>query len=309
MRSSTHNQDGFSNTHDDLTRPYPCYEDVYTWSSSSNIHDEEFADLSLNDFLVAQRWVARRTLEHLQLTPHQGSLLSWGVQPHWEQQEPYNAVLEASIGYAASCGIVVMDEVASLNERVEDGLEQRREEGAMTMRRVRDLEDSLVNKQEAHLQLACQVGELTQELREIRRQIGLPSTSLAMRRANADEAINEEWERQVTQLAEHRTMRRAQTLTEFQGRLVPIGELDCAEDLPVRGVEVIDLTGEPEVIDLTGGLVMIDLSGEEEEQALEEIRRRVITFDAEVQAARADPSPEYEEAPPYTPSPPTTDSL
>ena len=39
-------------------------------------------------------------------------------------------------------------------------------------------------------------------------------------------------------------MRRAQTLTEFQGRLVPIGELDCAEDLPAREVEVIDLTGE-----------------------------------------------------------------
>ena len=273
-----------------------------------DIHDEEFADLGLNDFLVAQRQVARRKLECLQLTPHQGSLLSWGVQPHWEQREPYNVVLEASIGYAASCGVVVMDEVASLNERVEDGLEQRREEGVMMMRRVRDLEDFLANEQEACLRLAHQVSELTQELRKIRRQISLPSTSLAVRRANADEAINEEWERQATQLAEHRTMRRAQTLTEFQGCLVPIGELDRAEDLPVREVEVINLTGEPEVIDLTGGLAMINLSGEEEEQALEEIRRGVIMFDVEVRIARVDPSPEYEEAPPYTPSPPTTGS-
>ena len=74
---------------------------------------------------MAQRQVARRKLEHLQLTPHLGSLLSWGVQPYWEQREPYNAVLEASVGYAASCGVVVMDEVASLNKRVDDGLEQR----------------------------------------------------------------------------------------------------------------------------------------------------------------------------------------
>ena len=81
---------------------------------------------------------------------------------------------------------------------------------------------------------------------------------------NVDEAVNEEWERQATQLAERWTMRRAQTLTEFQGRLVPIGELDRAEDLPVREVEVINLTGEPEVIDLTGGLAVINLSGEEE---------------------------------------------
>ena len=34
----------------------------------------------------------------------------------------------------------------------------------------------------------------------------------------------------------------------------------------------------------------------------------MITFDAEVWAARADPSPEYEEALPYTPSPLTTGS-
>ena len=155
MRSSTQNWDRFTSACNDLTHPYPCYLDIYAWSSLSDIHDKEFADLSLNNFLVAQRRVTRRKLEHLQLTPHQGSLLSWGIQPHWEQQEPYNAVLEASIGYIASCSIVVMDEVASLNERVEDGLNQRREEGVMMMRRVRDLEDSLVNKQEAHLQLAC----------------------------------------------------------------------------------------------------------------------------------------------------------
>ena len=85
-----------------------------------------------------------------------------------------------------------------------------------------------------------------------------------MRRANADEVIYAEWERQVTRLAECRTMRRAQTLTKFQECLVPIGEPDRTEDLPVREVEVIDLTGEPEVIDITCGPAVIDLSGEEE---------------------------------------------
>ena len=83
-----------------------------------------------------------------------------------------------------------------------------------------------------------------------------------MRRVNADEAIDEEWERQVTRLAERQTMRRAQTLTKFQGHLVPIGEPDRAKDLPVREVKVIDLTGEPEVIDLTGGLAIINLLGD-----------------------------------------------
>ena len=119
MRSSTHNQDGFTSACDDLTHPYPQYEDIYAHSSSHDIHDEEFVDLGLNEFLVAQRWVARKRLEHLQLTPHQGSLLSQGVQPHWEQRKLYNVVLEASIGYTASCSVVVMDEVASQNKRVD----------------------------------------------------------------------------------------------------------------------------------------------------------------------------------------------
>ena len=86
----------------------------------------------------------------------------------------------------------------------------------------------------------------------------------------------------MTQLAECWTMRRAQTLTKLQGCLVPIGELDHTKNLPVIEVEVIDLTGEPEAIDLTGGPAMIDLLGEEEVQALEDIRRGVIMFDAEV---------------------------
>ena len=95
---------------------------------------------------------------------------------------------------------------------------------------------------------------------------------------------------------------------EFEGRLVPIGEPDCAES-PPRSIEVIDLTGEPEVIDLTGGPAVVNLAGEEEEQALEEIARGVVTFNAEVRAARADPAPEYEALPDYVPSFPNSPTL
>ena len=59
MRSLTHNPDGFTNARDNLTHPYSRYEDIYTCSSSHGIHNEEFTDLGLNDFLVAQRQVTR----------------------------------------------------------------------------------------------------------------------------------------------------------------------------------------------------------------------------------------------------------
>ena len=70
MRASLHNRDCFSSARDDLSRPYPSYEDVYLRSNTSNPGSDEFQDLGLNDFLVAQRRVARRKLEHLQLTPY-----------------------------------------------------------------------------------------------------------------------------------------------------------------------------------------------------------------------------------------------
>ena len=78
-------------------------------------------------------------------------------------------VLKASIRYAASCGVVVMDEVASLNERVDKDLVEMKEKTLMMMRRVRELEGRLENEQEACVNLARQVSELTQELGEIRR--------------------------------------------------------------------------------------------------------------------------------------------
>ena len=105
MRASLHNRDRFSPAWDDLSHPYPSYKDVYLCSITSNPGSDEFQDLGLNNFLVTQRRVARRKLEHLQLDPYQGSLFSQGVQPCWEQREPFNTVLEASLGYAASCSV------------------------------------------------------------------------------------------------------------------------------------------------------------------------------------------------------------
>ena len=59
MRESSHNRDRFPCARDDPTRPYPSYEDVYIRSNNHCPDLDEFQDLGLNDFLVAQRRVAR----------------------------------------------------------------------------------------------------------------------------------------------------------------------------------------------------------------------------------------------------------
>ena len=82
MRASCHNWDRFPCARDNPSKPYPSYEEVHIRSDLHDPNLDEFQDLGLNDFLVAQRQVARHKLEHLQLTPHQGSLFLRGVQPH-----------------------------------------------------------------------------------------------------------------------------------------------------------------------------------------------------------------------------------
>ena len=125
--------------------------------------------------LVAQRQVARRKLERLQLTPYQGSLLSRGVQPQWEQREPYNMVLKASLRYAASCSVVVMDEVADLNERIDVEMRDVEEEVRVLKGEVVELRDELREVREAHGRLSHQVGEHTLA-EDMRRQLRLPQT-------------------------------------------------------------------------------------------------------------------------------------
>ena len=55
---------------------------------SSDPYEEEFSDIGLSDFIIAYKRVARRKLEHLELTPFQSSLLSRGVQQRMDDREP-----------------------------------------------------------------------------------------------------------------------------------------------------------------------------------------------------------------------------
>src|SRR5882724_2488991 len=133
--SSSHNQHRHSSARDDLSRPYPSEHDVYRRSNIHNPDEDEFADLGLSDFFIAHRRVARRKLERLQLSSYQAGLLSRGVQVGMERREPYNAVLEAAMGYAGACSVVAMDDLVLVNEKV-DTLDEGLGEQTLRVNRV-----------------------------------------------------------------------------------------------------------------------------------------------------------------------------
>ena len=85
-------------------------------------------------------------------------------------------VLEASIGYAASCGVVVMDEVVDVNERVDVRMEGVKEDIGMLKGEVVELRNELRELREAHSRLSHQVGELNTLAEDMHRHLRLPQT-------------------------------------------------------------------------------------------------------------------------------------
>jgi hypothetical protein len=265
--------------------------DIYVRSNSLN-QGETFADLGLNDFFVAHRRVAHCHLERLDLDPLNAELLSRGSLPQLECREPYDRVLKASIGYAASCSVAVMDEVAIVNERTmevdERVVEMNGRAGTLLYevkelrRRNRQIELSLESERNLRRGLERRLASHIDLFDGLMGEVG---------------AMKDDHARLVSRLIRGYPLVRAepmpQPLVEYDGCLVPIGTAE----------EPIDLTDNSDKIvpDSEGGKV-IDLAEEEEVQAWDARYRGELTFHAEVEAARADPSPEYEPAPAYSES-------
>ena len=144
-----------------------------------------------------------------------------------------------------------MNEVADLNKRVDVRMEELEEDVGTLKGEVVELRSKLRELREAHGRLSHQVGELNTLAEDMHRHLHLPQTpeeraavrieadlrAAEQRRAlDEEEVTDSEWERHALRLAERRAVRRVSTLVRFQGRLVPIGELDRAESPPMSGM-------------------------------------------------------------------------
>ena len=81
--------------------------------------EDEFKDLFLNNFILAQKRVAHRCLERLELSKNQRALLARGVSCMMDVEYEKNGVVEACVGYAGAIGVMVIDKMANVNEWVD----------------------------------------------------------------------------------------------------------------------------------------------------------------------------------------------
>src|ERR1700743_3427581 len=165
---SSYTQHNFRTARGSLSVPYPSTEEAFRLSNTHAPADD-FSSLGLSDFFIAHQQVARRCLDCLSLLGNTQELLSQGVEVGLKRREPYDPILEASIGYASAAAIAVMDEVAFVNERQDKRMEGI-EEGALSLvSRVVSVEEE--NRQLREVQWAQeeQISRDGERLRDLER--------------------------------------------------------------------------------------------------------------------------------------------
>ena len=230
-------------------------------------------------------------------------LLAKGVQVGLERREPYNPILEASIGYAGATAVTVIDEVMFVNKRQDKKIEGI-EKGVLGLTaRVSSIEEENHQLREVNRNLEEHVGKEGERIRTLERTIGMLRTLInslveMVGLAQNDVArINHRFvNSQVNCCQAKPHPEQVQMLVEYKGWLVPIEEpIDLAERrLTPHPHTVIDLTDEDdEIVPDSEGSVR-DFMVEEEEQTRNEEDEPI---GAKVSWAAADPAPEY--LPPY----------
>jgi len=99
--------------------PYPDIEDVFNRSNSAVVEDDDFSDIGLNDFLLAQRRIACHKLRRHRRRANEGQrgLIDRGLQD-WDQGEPESQQIEALMMYTASVATTLMEMDEGLDRKV-----------------------------------------------------------------------------------------------------------------------------------------------------------------------------------------------
>jgi len=99
---------------------YPTIEETLNRSNTAVPDDDEFEDLGLNDFIMAQRWIAGHRLRRRRefMSVHTRGLISHGIEEWDVDYEPHSGEVEVSIAYAAAIGMAAVESDVMITDRV-----------------------------------------------------------------------------------------------------------------------------------------------------------------------------------------------
>ena len=205
--------------------------------------------------------------------------LARGVQVGLECREPYNQILEASIGYAGAAVVAIIDKLAFVNERQDKRMEGIEESALSLVSRVALVEEE--NRQLREVQWAQEerIGQDGERIWDLERLVGTLRTlinslveTVGLVQNNVARIHHGFINNQVNCRAESHP-EQVRVLVVHKGRLIPIKDpIDLTERRPtLHPCKVIDLTDDSDDVmpGTSGSLVksVWDFGEEEQEQA------------------------------------------
>jgi len=104
-------------------RPYPQEQEVFLRSNTDAVDGKSWHELGLNDFIVTNVRIGCHQFNRYSdiMVEHQRGLLNRGLEP-WDTEEHESPVLEASLGYTASMGMMLFKQNELQRRRVRVGV-------------------------------------------------------------------------------------------------------------------------------------------------------------------------------------------
>jgi len=116
---SSFNRDGCVFRQGEGFRPYPQEQEVFLRSNTDSVDDESWHKLGLNDFVITNVRIGCHRFNRYSdvMVEHQRGLLNRGLGP-WDTEEHESPMLEASLGYMASMGMMLFEQNKLQRRRV-----------------------------------------------------------------------------------------------------------------------------------------------------------------------------------------------
>ena len=117
--SNRFNPHGRQYRHGPGFHPYPLSTEVFLRSSTADADDESWDELGLFDFVLTNQRIGRHRFNRhsASMVESQRGLFNRGLEP-WDPEERYSDVLEASLAYTASMGMMLYEQNELLRRRV-----------------------------------------------------------------------------------------------------------------------------------------------------------------------------------------------
>jgi len=116
---SSFNRDGRVFQRGEGFHPYPQEQEVFLRSNTDAVDDESWHKLGLNDFVITNVRIGHHWFNRYSdvMVEHQRGLLNRGLEP-WDMEEHESPVLEVSLGYTASMGMMLFEQNELQHRRV-----------------------------------------------------------------------------------------------------------------------------------------------------------------------------------------------